>query len=132
MKKLVIGSLTIVSIALAGATAFADPPAPPSPPQEAFDACASSKEGDACSVSFQGHSIAGTCATFPGSNKLACRPNGPPPPPPEAVKACASSKAGEACTVDMHGHSVTGTCEHGPDGNGPLACRPAGPPPHRR
>ncbi len=130
MNKILAGSLAVLTVCFGAAVAFADPPAPPTPPQEAFDACASSKEGDACSVSFQGHTIAGTCAAFPGSSKLACRPNGPPPPPPEAIKACASSKAGDACSVDFHGHTLQGTCAQGPDGSGPLACRPNGPPPH--
>jgi hypothetical protein len=49
------------------------------PPEEAFTACASAKEGDACTVTFGDRAIAGTCEPF-GDRGLACRPDGPPPP----------------------------------------------------
>jgi hypothetical protein len=58
---------------------------PPKPPAEAFAACASLQEGDACTVQFHSQEIAGTCRTGPES-ELFClpknapaRPNGPPP-----------------------------------------------------
>lgn len=34
---------------------------PPGPPPEAFDACAESAEGDACSVELRDHTVEGTC-----------------------------------------------------------------------
>jgi hypothetical protein len=113
------------AVALVGAAAHADPP---SPPQEAFTACANAKEGDACTVSMHGHDVSGTCSQF-GTQGLACRPNRPPGPPPEAVAACASSKEGDSCTVTLHGESLSGTCRKGPSGQEPLACMPAGGPP---
>jgi hypothetical protein len=58
---------------------------PHEPPPEAFDACKSSKQGDACTVDFHGsgHTMTGTCEAPPEGEGLACRPSGPPPPPPE-------------------------------------------------
>jgi hypothetical protein len=59
--------------------------APPAhkPPQEAFDACKSLSEGDACSVNFDGHTMSGTCRKGPhGESELACVPARPPGPPP--------------------------------------------------
>jgi hypothetical protein len=53
---------------------------PPTPPSEAFEACASSRDGDACTVKLPDREIQGTCAPFHDAG-LACRPNGPPPPP---------------------------------------------------
>ena len=45
------------------------------PPQAAFDACAKSKAGDSCSVTFGDHTITGTCAQGrDGSGPLHCRP----------------------------------------------------------
>jgi hypothetical protein len=84
MKKFFVLTLSVPLLVLAVAAplaALADPFSPPSPPKEAFDACASSKEGDACSVHFGEREIKGTCAPFSGQG-LACRPEGGPPPPP--------------------------------------------------
>ena len=59
------------------------PPPHHKPPQEAFDACKSLAEGAACSVSFNGHSMTGTCRKGPhGESELACVPAHPPGPPP--------------------------------------------------
>ena len=110
---------SLLGLAAAGA-AKADPEARRSPPQEAFDACKSAKDGDACTVTFHDHSHAGTCAQF-GTQGLACRPK----PPQAAIDACASSKAGDACTVTFDSRQVTGTCAAPADDV--LACRPARP-----
>ncbi|HEX7453854.1 MAG TPA: hypothetical protein VF294_16290 [Polyangiaceae bacterium] len=59
------------------------PPAPHKPPHAAFDACKSLSEGDTCSVSFNGHTMNGTCRKGPnGEAELACVPSHPPGPPP--------------------------------------------------
>ena len=71
-----IGAAALV-VALA---AHADPPSFQAPPKEAFDACATSKEGDSCTVKFRDMVITGTCASFP-ERGLFCRPAGPPPHP---------------------------------------------------
>ena len=55
---------------------------PPQPPPEAFAACSSAKEGDACTVVLRDRDVDGTCATF-ADGRRACRPNHPPPPPPD-------------------------------------------------
>ena len=60
-----------------------DAPPPHKPPQEAFDACKSHSEGDACTVTFNGHTLNGTCRKGPnGETDLACVPAHPPGPPP--------------------------------------------------
>ncbi len=79
------------ALVLASAVAMADRPPPHKPPQEAFDACASAKAGDACSFSLpprdgngSAHTVSGTCDTPPEQTALACKPahlHGPPPPP---------------------------------------------------
>lgn len=48
------------------------------PPPEALSACASSSAGAACTVSFNGKSLTGTCAAGPDGSQLACRPARPP------------------------------------------------------
>ena len=129
--KLLVGSLFV--LALPFAIARADRPAGhPGPPQAAFDACASAKAGDACSVTMHEHTIAGVCAAAPDSTALACRPDHPPGPPPEAIAACSGHAAGDACSMTHDGHAMTGSCSLGPDGAGTLACHPAGGPPPPR
>jgi hypothetical protein len=60
-----------------------DAPAHGKPPQEAFDACKSHSEGDACSVTEGGHTMTGTCRKGPnGESDLACAPPHPQGPPP--------------------------------------------------
>jgi hypothetical protein len=111
------------------ALGLADQHGPPPPPKEAFEACAGAKQGDACTVRFGDHEIAGRCDAPPGGG-LACRPDGAPSPPPkEALDACAGAKEGDACTVDFGGRKVSGTCALSPEG---LACRPERPPPESR
>jgi hypothetical protein len=107
--------------------------APPKPPQEAFDACKSLAEGDACSVSFNGHTVNGTCRKGPnGETELVCAPAHPPGPPPEAVEACKGAAEGAACSMTMRdGQTLTGTCRKDPGGGDVIACAPphyAGPP----
>jgi hypothetical protein len=119
-----------VACVLPIAIASADRPRRHKPPQAAFDACASAKQGDACTVNHGDHAITGTCQTFPDTTQLVCHPDHPHGPPPEAIAACSSAKAGDACTVSHGDHTIAGTCANGPDGNGPLACHPNDPPPH--
>ena len=108
---------------LAPRDAVADgPPVPP----EAYAACQSKKAGDACTVSFRGREMNGTCAEHPSDGKLACRPAGPPGPPPEAFDACNGKKADDACTVSFHGREMSGTCRQTPDSR--LVCAPPHPP----
>jgi hypothetical protein len=64
-----LASLTIVF----GATARADGP---HPPPAAFEACKDKKVGDACSVSFMGHTLSGTCVALDKST--VCKPDGAP------------------------------------------------------
>jgi hypothetical protein len=81
---------------VAGAVAYADHPRHHhAPPQEAIDACANAKSGDACTFTLpardgsgSSHTITGTCGTPPEQTTLACKPDHPPPhgdhdrPPP--------------------------------------------------
>jgi hypothetical protein len=46
---------------------------PPMPPQEAFSACKSKKQGDACEFSVSGKTMSGTCWA-PESKPIACKP----------------------------------------------------------
>jgi hypothetical protein len=68
------------AFALAGADARAEGP-PPLPP-EAYSACASKSEGDACVVQLRGETLAGTCTPHPADGRLFCRLQSPPGPPP--------------------------------------------------
>jgi hypothetical protein len=126
-RHIMAGSLVALAFPLALAAANDRPP-PPKPPQAAIDACASSSQGAACSVTFGDRTINGTCELVPQTTTLACRPDHPPGPPPEAVDACKSASEGASCSFSHGDHSISGTCAKGPDGNGPLACKPEGPP----
>lgn len=125
--KLLLGSLFVLALPFAVATAEQRRPEPHGPPQAAFDACAKARQGDACSVSFGDHTMTGVCAPAPGSSALACRPDHPPGRPPGALEACTGKAAGDACSVSHGDHTMTGICAQGPDGA--LGCRPDGPPP---
>jgi hypothetical protein len=52
---------------------------PPLPP-EAYAACDSKQEGDACSVPIRDREIQGTCTSGDTAGRLFCRPSEPPPP----------------------------------------------------
>ena len=54
----------------------------PKPPQFAVDACRNLSEGKACTVEFQGQTLAGTCKRLGNAEALACLPSGPPPGSP--------------------------------------------------
>ena len=96
------------------------------PPPEAFAACESLAEGDACTVSIHEHTLEGSCLSPPdGDGPLACAPDGPPP---EALAACAELALGDACTIALEDHILEGSCLPPPEGDGPLACVP----PHHR
>jgi hypothetical protein len=127
MKKLLASSLFLLALPIA---AWADHPdhGPHQPPQAAFDACASSHAGDACSITFGDHTVTGTCTAAHDSQQLVCHPDHPPGPPPEAFEACRSHSAGDACSVTFGDHTITGTCAAGP--GSALACRPDHAPPH--
>jgi len=114
-------------LAVAG-RAVADPPPHHGPPPQAFTACDGKAHGDACSVSFHGTDVSGTCDAPPGESRLACRPDHPPPPPPEAFAACDGKASGDACSVSFHGNAVSGTCG-APPGESRLSCMPRDMPP---
>lgn len=82
--KYVIAGLFAAAIPFAArADGQQKPPHPPrKPPQEAFDACANLRQGDACSITLRDQTIAGTCEAPPETTALACRPSKPPGPPP--------------------------------------------------
>ncbi len=84
--------IRISILALAGALLFvaaiaaADDSHPHGPPPEAFTACASSKDGDACTVQFRDKTLDGKCiASKDDSSKLFCLPNDMPAPPPSGA-----------------------------------------------
>ena len=72
-------SLT-VAVLLMSLTGAASAEGPPRLPPEAYAACDSKREGDACSIVIRDMQIAGTCTTGDGTDRLFCRPSGPPPP----------------------------------------------------
>jgi hypothetical protein len=121
--KLFLGSL--FTLVLPFAAAYADG-AHHRPPQAAFDACAKSKAGDACSVKFHEQTLSGVCGPAHDSSALVCRPDHPPVPPQAAIDACNGRTEGDACSLTHDGHDVAGTCSRGhANANGPLACRPS-------
>ncbi|MEO8699505.1 MAG: hypothetical protein ABI867_05650 [Kofleriaceae bacterium] len=128
MKFQLLAALAVTAAPFA--IAAADRDHPPKPPPEAFDACAKSARGDRCSVTFNQHTMTGTCEAVPDLSALACRPDHPPGPPAEAVQACASKAENDACSFAHGDHAIAGTCAKGPDASAPLACRPAHPPGH--
>jgi hypothetical protein len=76
------GALLVTACVLLPVARAAAADGPPLPP-EAYAACDSKREGDACSVQFREHEIHGTCAPAEGSGKLFCRPSDLPPLPKE-------------------------------------------------
>jgi hypothetical protein len=100
------------------------------PPKEAFSACESHGEGDACQVTFGEHTLSGVCRKAPDGETaaLACLPDHPPGPPQAAIDACQGKASGDTCGLtDPDGAAIGGTCRNRHDGNGPLACAPARP-----
>ena len=85
----------------------ADAPPPHKPPQQAFDACKSLNEGDACSVTFDGHTMNGTCRKGPnGESDLACAPPHPQGPPPSSngtLSGSALERQLDRLERDIHG-----------------------------
>jgi hypothetical protein len=65
---------------LTSTTGKASAEGPPPLPPEAYAACDSKREGDACSVQIRDREIQGTCTSGDTTGKLFCRPSGPPPP----------------------------------------------------
>ena len=101
------------------------------PPPEAVEACNGKSEGTACTVSFDGKSLNGTCSNGPHrSDTIACRPEGGPGghhgPPPEASAACSGKAEGATCSFTHHDRTLEGTCRTGPNGDA-LACAPQRP-----
>lgn len=149
-------STTATTQALAtDADAGARPPHRHEPPPEAFNACSSKTKGDACTVTFDDHTMQGKCNLPPpdtGDTRLVCFPDGPPPgappgsphggprrPPPEAFDACKGKGADATCSVTTPHGTLDGACKGPPPGvdagaDAPLACVPAKlpppPPPH--
>jgi hypothetical protein len=70
-------TITVLASTMGKASAEGPPPLPP----EAYAACDSKREGDACSVQIRDREIQGTCTSGDTTGKLFCRPSGPPPPP---------------------------------------------------
>jgi len=124
--KLIIGSLFV--LALPFAVARADH-RHIQPPQAAFDACAKSNAGDACSIAIHDHAISGVCVQAPDRAALVCRPDHPPGPPPEAIEACRGRNAGDACSITHGDLTIAGTCASCGQGDGGLACHPEHAPP---
>lgn len=123
----------IVSIAgaaaLTGAAHAADADTSPQrPPPEAFTACQGKSTYEACSASFHGRPLNGTCSPA-DDNTLFCKPDRPPEgarmPPPEAFTACAGKSAAAGCSVALPDRTVDGTCAASPDGR--LFCTPSRP-----
>ncbi len=69
-------TIAVLTLTTGKASAEGLPPLPP----EAYAACDSKREGDACSVQIRDREIQGTCASGDTTGKLFCRPSGPPPP----------------------------------------------------
>lgn len=110
----------------------------PGPPPEAFTACESKAVGDACSVTFDGNSVAGHCSSPPpgvSDTRISCRPDNLPDhppgghraPPPEVFDACTGKAADAACNVTLGDHTFSGTCHAPPPGvdETRLGCMPA-------
>ncbi len=85
VSSLVVSPLIVLavtaSLAAFAPSARADGP-PPLPP-EAYAACESKADGDACTVQLGDREAHGKCAPDREGKGLFCRLDGPPPPPPE-------------------------------------------------
>jgi hypothetical protein len=76
----VFGAFAAVALSTAPRKALAQS-GPPRIPDEAFAACESKVEGDACTVQLRERELKGTCVKEPSGSRLACRPDDMPPPP---------------------------------------------------
>jgi hypothetical protein len=85
-RPLGAASALAATLALTTALVLADEPAPPpgAPPlpPEAYAACDSKADGDACTVTIRDHQIDGVCRPAPSDKRLFCLPKGLPPPRP--------------------------------------------------
>ena len=101
-------------------------------PPEMLDVCDTLQEGDACTASFNGVEMEGTCTT--GSDgQLICQPQmdggafpgnpggGIPTDMPDFSDSCESLAEGDACTVLQNGTATQGTCATDTDSQ--LVCR---------
>jgi hypothetical protein len=75
-------TLSVTAIALAALATSARADGPPPLPPEAYAACESKADGEACTVQLHDREIHGTCAPDREGKRLFCRPNDMPPPPP--------------------------------------------------
>jgi hypothetical protein len=87
IPSFLVPSLAVIALYAAplASPALADGP-PPLPP-EAYAACESKAEGDACTVQFHGGEVHGQCAPDREGKGLFCRPDRMPPPPPAPSRA---------------------------------------------
>lgn len=99
---LMMASLSVFVLVASNSGATSAEGRPPLPP-EAYAACDSKHEGDACSVVLHDRDITGTCAPD-GESRLFCRLSGPPPVP-------ARSRAGSVAGGDASIVGLTGIAE---------------------
>ena len=71
-----LATIAVLTSTAGKASAEGPPPLPP----EAYAACDSKREGEACSARIRDMEIQGTCTSAETTEKLFCRPSGPPPP----------------------------------------------------
>ena len=124
MRAAAVAAISLLALSAAAQT---DRPPPQGPPPEAYAACATKAQGDACSVSLRDATVTGVCAQDLQSQSLFCRPDRPPPgphgPPPEAIAACSGKADGASCSAALPDGSMrSGTCKAGPGQQ--LACLP--------
>lgn len=83
-----LAATLLVACTLTTSLIYAQPPAGQQgerrggPPEEAFEACASQSEGDACRFSMQDEEVTGSCVIAPREESLHCMPEGGGPKPP--------------------------------------------------
>ncbi len=76
---MIVRTVTIGTCLLLAAVASAQPSGRRGPPPEAFEACESKSDGDACGFSGRRGEVSGQCRTPPNTQDLVCVPDGPPP-----------------------------------------------------
>lgn len=77
----VVSALGVAAAALAEERRGPPRGEPPTPPPEAYSACTSAAEGEACTVTLRDRTIDGICV-LDKDDELFCRPDHPPGPPP--------------------------------------------------